>query len=126
MEQRQLTFRVDIGRVCDRISGHVSGDYVVDDANANLRAVSKLDPRPVRAVFDDGYVEMNLVIAAESLSEAHGQQSRSHDSLTRVLNDAKLGRDYAIEYDPPEEVEAGTKAHEHNPRNLRGWGLPPP
>jgi hypothetical protein len=105
MAQWELNFRVDVMRVC-------RGAYpyrAVEDPNGIQRAISKLELRPIRAVYDDGCVEMSFIIDAESLSEAPAEQRRMHDSLSKTIDEVKLEKTHAIEYDPPLEVEAGTK-----------------
>lgn len=117
--QWRLEFRVDDmgviektepGEVTERMwreSDSIDHE-VATHARSILRTISKVEPRPIRALYEDECVRISFVIDANSLSEAHGQQSRIHDSLSKAIED-KLGDKYAIEYDPPQEVEAGTK-----------------
>ncbi len=112
MAKWKLSFRVDIERVCKqryRDNSSERDKVFIDHTNRILRGIAKLDPRPVRAVVDQGCAKLGFIIDAESQSHAHGQQSRIHDSLSKAIDEAKLGEEYAIEFDAPQEVEAGAK-----------------
>ena len=96
MAQWELRFRVDV-------------DNDEPTARLILKRVSKLDPRPISAVYDGGCVKMSFIIDGESQSEAHGQQARIHDRLSNLIDDTfddDEKDDYAIEFDAPEQVKA--------------------
>jgi hypothetical protein len=105
MAQWRLNFIVGVNRVADVYS---SGNKASQDANAIIRAFSRVEPRPMRSLFDDGCVKMSYLVEAASQSEAHQQQCRIQDALVQALDAAgdELRR-YAIEFDAPQLVESG-------------------
>ena len=104
MAQWELNFTVDVRRVWGCTSVDVERN-MDQEANAILRVVSKVEPRPIRAVYEERCVEMSFIIDVKNSSEAHAQQSRIHDSLSKAIEEAKLYKTYAIEFDPPQEIE---------------------
>lgn len=85
MAQWRLDFRVDVGVFED------------DDARDILSLVSKVEPRPIRAVFEGGIVEMTFVCVGKTLGEAHKEQARIHDALSKYVE--------ALEFDAPVKFE---------------------
>lgn len=99
-----------------KLDFHVDVDGNESNARLILKKVSKVEPRPSRAVY--GYrgfhrVDMSFIIDAESESEAHEQQSRIHDSLSKVIDEVEcfiereqhIEAAFAIEFDTPKAVE---------------------
>lgn len=108
MAQWRLNFIVGVNRVADV---YTSGNKASQDANAIIRAFSKVEPRPMRSLYDDGCVKMSYLVEAGTQAEAHQQQYRIHDALVQALDAAgdDLKR-YAIEFDAPQLVDAGAGA----------------
>ncbi len=122
MAQWKLNFRVDVRRGIrantiyqpigpDRTRHGVEPErQEILDATSILRGVSRVDPRPIRTKYEHGVVEVSFVVDAESVSEAGRQQSRIHDSLSTAIDGTGLDMMYAIEFDPPQGVNAGANA----------------
>lgn len=77
-----------------------------------LRASSRASQRPLRADYEDGErcVRMTFVVEGDRLSDAHERQCQIVDSLYKAIDEAGVAQNgYAIEFDPPQVLEAGAK-----------------
>ncbi len=102
MTQWLMEFWVDLSRG--------GGEHPEADGNAMLRAVSRVEPRPTRALYHQKSIRWAFVIDAESRSDAQALQRRIYDSLFKAIEEAQLeSRAYALEFDTPQVVEAGSR-----------------
>ncbi len=102
MMQWLMDFWVDLSRG--------GGEHPEADGNAMLRAVSRIEPRPVKSLYHQKCIRWAFIVDAENRAEAHAMQRRVYDSLFKAIEEAPLGsRGYALEFDTPQVVEAGSK-----------------